>query len=225
MSQVILPSEFQRILTIAKAFITTVPDIDIILNGHYNIIFESKTVSELYLRWAPLFWNFLRNPNIPFDKKLKLFTYFSPCSKQPLQSNSGLTKMTDDQLMLSLNEVIKRNNRLRMDPIFYQKYIKERNAVEHFKSFLQLLKAHDNMRKDPVEIVVDPFYFAGVELKRKEEREELIQLILKEFQRANQNTLEQIFNSLKVSQTQWDVELNFDQYSVKDLKSLLYLFN
>ncbi|EDR27128.1 hypothetical protein EDI_209460 [Entamoeba dispar SAW760] len=225
MSQVILPSQFQRILTIAKAFITTVPDIDIILTGHYNIIFESKTVSELYLRWTPLFWNFLRNPNISFDNKLKLFVYFSPYSEDPFQPNSVLIKMTDDQLMLVLSEIIKRNNRLRMDPVFYQKYIKERNSVQQFEFFLQLLKAHDNMRKEPVEIIVDPFYFAGIELKRKEKRQELIQLILKELQQANQNTLEQIFNSLKINQTQWDVELNLEQYSINELKSLLYLFN
>ena len=200
-------------LTMAKIVALTLPGIEAILRGYYELLFSCATIEEFLFIFTPLSFEIFRSKDVSYEDKFTNFRLTNAlCQNMHSHSHSAV---------LSFDEFLAEFFALKTALAREQASESERQA---FDTFLGLIETLDKTQKYPLETLIDPFFFPETEERRVEihdQRTDTIRALVRGFQTAPPERLERVFALLEhFGVAGWDKEVVWDGLSQHQLDQL-----
>ncbi|KAL7714600.1 hypothetical protein QTN25_007905 [Entamoeba marina] len=206
-----------------KMKIVSIPCIEKMIEGSYEKVFRSKTMSEMYFNFAPLVWKFFRNPSVPNSDKFQLFRF--------LWSSITEDDLVDKSFGFQFNPLKVINLTIFSNESYFN--INEspsQKEIEMFNGFINSIKMFDQQQIVPIEQMIDPTYFNPLLNNTPSEFEQKKNLKRKIIEMFSKATPEQLgvyvqFLSNDSNWNGWDFSFDISTLSLEELNQFIEHFN
>ncbi|ELP92201.1 hypothetical protein EIN_381780 [Entamoeba invadens IP1] len=146
-------------LTSVKMYFLSMPEMQKVLEGNYELVFNTKSMDELVIAFVTLVGRFYRNPNFSREDKFRLFQriQMNPHEDAKRLMKGEVATEIADEVIQKVGEIqmMIRNTKAMQTNIYDNQQLES----QMFEKVMQSINSADRKQMFPIDVLLEPLSF------------------------------------------------------------------